>query len=1065
MKYHHLLFPILIIFFIVSPATISWADDLGISEPDTFGGDSETTIQKLDGRAFVVPPKSISDIEKLLNSQRPTDPKQLDADRILADSEPPLGLNDSKKSEFYYLRSQANARRGRSNEEIRDLNLALKKPSRFIRNIREDLAEVLIETGFVDDAIDSMRKIRSDFAGHGNGFHFRNHASDASLLARAGLLDEAEKETVQAEILYSEIRSYRAYDNFGELWDCYRFQMLGLVQREKGRLDRAIQQMRQAVKDCKRLVERGYQSSQGGAISEEAGSFRLRRKYGRAVDLYVNLLVRAGRSAEAESVIRTAIKGSLAGTGPNSIVTTNHLLSLSNVLLAQGRLKDAETITSKIIGFHTAAGLAKNNTGKLKAHLVRARALAGLGLWREAGAEFSFVQAAIGDRPSILNSTLRTSPAHGLALSFSGRNVEAEKLLSALITFNREILGEKSITTALSRGALGVVLNRSDKDDESLTLLEGVLPIVSEHSRRSALESTRDAEFNQWKRIIHEAYLDQLSKVFAREKDPAISMKAFEVAQLAASGSVQKAFAASSTRAAAGSKDLSDLVRKYQDLVQRSKNRNGLLLSRINQAGGQGGEVALEKLRNQISDINNARVSLAEEIEERFPEYSNLMNPKPVSLKTLRASLRPGEALIVTHVGDEKTFVWAIPKSGEVTFSASDIGREKLQKDIGSLRRSLNPVVETLDDIPAFNVKLAGRIYREILEPVAEGWKGAKDLLVIPDGPLGQLPFSVMVTKQTELEAHPESYFASYKKVPFLIQSHSVAVVPSVSSLIALRNIPSNKLERKSFVGIGDPLFSKQQAFEADKNRKKLQVTDTRVTVRGLPIQLRAAPKLSGVSTADIALLPRLPDTAEEVIGIAKVSKADLERDVFLGREATENKVKELNLSKYKVIVFATHGLMAGDLDGLTEPALAMTSPAVSEEGGDGLLTLGEILALRLDADWIVLSACNTGSADSETTEAMSGLARAFFYAGARALLVSNWPVETISAKKLTTDIFRRQADQPGLSRAQAVRRSMVQLLNGPGYTDQNGKTLFSFAHPIFWAPFTLVGDGGTTVY
>ena len=102
---------------------------------------------------------------------------------------------------------------------------------------------------------------------------------------------------------------------------------------------------------------------------------------------------------------------------------------------------------------------------------------------------------------------------------------------------------------------------------------------------------------------------------------------------------------------------------------------------------------------------------------------------------------------------------------------------------------------------------------------------------------------------------------------------------------------------------------------------------------------------------------------------------------------------------------------------------------------GDGLLTLGEILALKLDADWVVLSACNTASADGETSEAMSGLARAFFYAGARALLVSNWPVETVSAKKLTTDIFRRQADQPGLSRAQALRRSMVQLINGPGFT------------------------------
>ena len=240
-------------------------------------------------------------------------------------------------------------------------------------------------------------------------------------------------------------------------------------------------------------------------------------------------------------------------------------------------------------------------------------------------------------------------------------------------------------------------------------------------------------------------------------------------------------------------------------------------------------------------------------------------------------------------------------------------------------------------------------------------------------------------------------------------------------------------------------------------------MADNKVTVRGLPIRLRAAPKLGGVSTAGLALLPRLPDTADEVIGIARVSKADPEKDIFLGRDASEGNVKELDLAKYKIIVFATHGLVAGDLDGLTEPALALTSPVVTGEEEDGLLTLGEILALKLDADWVVLSACNTASADGETSEAMSGLARAFFYAGARALLVSNWPVETVSAKKLTTDIFRRQADQPDLSRAQALRRSMVQLIDGPGFTDQSGKTLFSYAHPIFWAPFTLVGDGGAT--
>ncbi len=168
-----------------------------------------------------------------------------------------------------------------------------------------------------------------------------------------------------------------------------------------------------------------------------------------------------------------------------------------------------------------------------------------------------------------------------------------------------------------------------------------------------------------------------------------------------------------------------------------------------------------------------------------------------------------------------------------------------------------------------------------------------------------------------------------------------------------------------------------------------------------------------------------------------------------------------MTLSSYKVVAFATHGLVPGDLDGLAQPALALTPPQVGSGREDGLLTMGEILALRLDADWVVLSACNTAAGAGAGAEAVSGLGRAFFYAGTRALLVSNWPVETTSARTLTTDLFRRQAADTTLSRAEALRRTMNALIDGPGFVDAKGRTVFSYAHPIFWAPFSLIGDGG----
>ena len=198
-----------------------------------------------------------------------------------------------------------------------------------------------------------------------------------------------------------------------------------------------------------------------------------------------------------------------------------------------------------------------------------------------------------------------------------------------------------------------------------------------------------------------------------------------------------------------------------------------------------------------------------------------------------------------------------------------------------------------------------------------------------------------------------------------------------------------------------------------------------------------------------------------EVKGIALAMNADLTRDVFTGKRASEGRVKSMTLAGYKVVAFATHGLVPGDLNGLTQPALALSSPEVTGGKDDGLLTMGEILGLKLDADWVVLSACNTASGNGAGAEAISGLGRAFFYAGTRALLVSNWPVETTSARALTTDIFGRQAKKPSLSRAEALRQSMLGLIDGQGFKDGKGNTVFSYAHPIFWAPFSLVGDGG----
>jgi CHAT domain-containing protein len=189
--------------------------------------------------------------------------------------------------------------------------------------------------------------------------------------------------------------------------------------------------------------------------------------------------------------------------------------------------------------------------------------------------------------------------------------------------------------------------------------------------------------------------------------------------------------------------------------------------------------------------------------------------------------------------------------------------------------------------------------------------------------------------------------------------------------------------------------------------------------------------------------------------------EADPAKALNLGKDANESKVKATDLSKFKIVAFSTHGLVPGELDGLTQPALALTAPSVADVDGDGLLTMEEILGLKLDADWVVLSACNTGTGAGAGAEAASGLGRAFFYAGTRALLVTNWSVHSQSARELVTDLFRRQASDPKITRGEALRQAMISLIDQGGYVDGTGKMLFSYAHPLFWAPYSIIGDGG----
>jgi CHAT domain-containing protein len=314
-------------------------------------------------------------------------------------------------------------------------------------------------------------------------------------------------------------------------------------------------------------------------------------------------------------------------------------------------------------------------------------------------------------------------------------------------------------------------------------------------------------------------------------------------------------------------------------------------------------------------------------------------------------------------------------------------------------------------------------------------------------------------TRRTELARGDKPLFAEYRGVPWLARSYTLTMVPSSAALRALRQVPPGSDKREPLIGFGDPIFSAEQALEAQRQDQH-RVDVASASQRGHSIRRRASPQTRGIDSADFAQLPRLPDTADELKSIALALKVDPSKVLHLGKDANVKVVKSTDLSRFRIIAFSTHGLGPGDLDGLTQPALALTAPGVTDTDGDGLLTMDDILRLKLDADWVVLSACNTAAGAGTGAEAASGLGRAFFYAGSRSLLVTNWPVVSASARDLVIDIFRRQADNSTLSRSEALRQAMMALTDGPGYVE-DGKTLYTYGHPLFWAPYSLISDGG----
>ena len=287
-------------------------------------------------------------------------------------------------------------------------------------------------------------------------------------------------------------------------------------------------------------------------------------------------------------------------------------------------------------------------------------------------------------------------------------------------------------------------------------------------------------------RMVVEFYL----AVLARQPALAgadIGEETFGLADVVRGHAVERALAASSLRAAAKDPVLADLVRKSQDLKKQISAEIGTLNDLLALSSGERDQAAVKNSQELISKLQATDAAARKEILRRFPDYANLIDPPPVTSSELRAALRDDEVLLSFYFGRSNGFVWTLRKQGPIRFARLDMTARQLDTKVSKLRDALEPQATTIAEIPPFDIASAHELFRQLLEPVQDGWRDAKNLIVVTNGALGLLPLALLPTAAAEVKRDDDPPFSSYRAVAWLARTHAVTTVPSASALRTLR--------------------------------------------------------------------------------------------------------------------------------------------------------------------------------------------------------------------------------------------------------------------------------------
>lgn len=684
---------------------------------------------------------------------------------------------------------------------------------------------------------------------------------------------------------------------------------------------------------------------------------------------------------------------------------------LARIALAQGQLADANELLSEGLGI--TAGL-----------LPKAYDASDFAVW-------ATVKAALGDREAA-TSMFRGAVGIVRDNKLDGSDYGIEVKFRAGRYFASDPATYAEGRTLLRQAYFGAELQRIDAPND---LFSQIGLARREDGRRQLFLTLADV-----------TYRDMRAAPGTTGDEPKIG---FGMLQRAMSNPATQAVALAAARSLAKAQGptVGAQVAELQMLDTRIRDDDMRLNARIVDTSA---DAVTERglLTARLTSDRARRDALATGLDKAFPAYFGLVRPGATPLEDFQALLAPDEAALLIVPGEDGTHIMAVTRTA-VRWERSDWTAARVEADVRRLLwfagadvpAANEEVAEWQAEVPginAFDRTTAYRLYQTLVAPVADLVAGKRHLFVAGAGPLAKLPFSILVSAPpTGRDNDPDAL----RKTRWFADDVALIHLPSLQALVLLRQSQQRAAAPEQFLGIGDPLLD-----------GKPQVRERRGGGGVAPDMMLANMREPTVDLGRLRRLARLPGTAIELKALAQAT-GEGSTSLRLEGDAREPWVRAAPLDRYRILSFATHGIMAGEVGGAREAGLVLTPPTTASADDDGYLATSDVAGLSLNADWVILSACNTASDDGSAGAAgLSGLTRAFFYAGARAVLASHWPVLDAVAPQLTVATVTAP---PGVSRAEALQAAMRAVRDDP--TNDSGRD--SNAFPAAWAPFVIVGD------